>query len=414
MWLLSVMTAAFILVSPVTFASTENVFSQYRDRLVQIRIVDINTNSKSTIGSGFFIDQNGTIATNYHVVSKHVFKPKQYRIEYTTEDGKLHRADLLHIDVLHDLALLSGDAADTPFLKISERKLNKGVRIYTLGNPLDLGMTIVEGTYNGITDDTRNERILLASALNPGMSGGPSIIEDGSVIGVNVATAGNSIGFLVPQYFLSRLQQQAQTQRPTDFMQVIRDQLLTYQNDFITALMQKPFPSKSLGNYTVPGKIADYMTCWGDSNSDKAPYRKSNSFCATKNEVYLEGNLSTGTIRYVQHYLSDLKMGKFRFYHLVENYFGNPNTSLANDKEEFTEFNCKVDYVRQKNQRMKTAFCLREYKKFKGLYDSVLVTATLNQDTISLVSSLTLAGVSYDNAVSFSKFYLRSLAWKHP
>ncbi len=395
-------------------ATTEEVFGQYQDRLLQIRIIDKSTNSKSTIGSGFFIDKDGTIATNYHVISKHVFKPEQYRIEYITQDGVIHAADLIHIDVIHDLALLSGDAIDTPFLKISDKTLNKGVRIYTLGNPLDLGMTIVEGTYNGLTKDTMHERILLSGALNSGMSGGPSIIEDGTVIGVNVATAGNSIGFLVPQKFLAALAKDVQKETPKDFMKVIQQQLLENQSRYLDELSNTPFPTKTLGNYTVPAKIASYINCWGDSKQDSEPYRKSNSYCATKNDIYLINYLSTGTIRYNHHYFEDIELGKFRFAHLIQTYFSNPSSSLASGEENFTEYNCKVDYIAQKDMLLKTALCLKEYKKFTGLYDMLLTFATLNEDNKAIISTLALAGVSYDNAMKFSKHYLGSFAWKRP
>ena len=395
-------------------AATEDVFKQYQDRLLQIRIVDKTTNSKSTIGSGFFIDSNGTIATNYHVISKHVFQPKQYRIEYVGHEGAVHKADLLHIDVIHDLALLSGDATDTPFLQISDQSLSKGTRIYTLGNPLDLGMTIVEGTYNGITQDTMHERILLASALNPGMSGGPSIIEDGSVIGINVATAGNSIGFLVPQKFLTQLARDAKTVKPDNFIDVIREQLHQNQDKYISELVSKPFLTKQLGQYTVVAKLADFINCWGDSKNRNAPYRKSTNYCATKNNIYINSHLNTGTISYNHTHFQDKDMGKFRFYNLLGTYFDSPSTSLSSSKEDFTEYNCKTDYIRHQSILFKTAFCLRQYKKFDGLYDMVLTAATLNEDDIGMVTTLVLAGVSYDNAVKFSKHYLGSFVWKRP
>ncbi len=406
--------ALLFLTSPFSHATTEEVFEQYQDSLLQIRIIDKSTNSKSTIGSGFFIDQYGTIATNYHVISKHVFKPEQYRIEYVTQDGVLHEADLMHIDVIHDLALLNGDAIDTPFLKISNKTLNKGMRIYTLGNPLDLGMTIVEGTYNGLTRDTMNERILLSGALNSGMSGGPSVIEDGTVIGVNVATAGNGIGFLVPQKFLVTLAKEAKNKTPQNFMAVIRQQLLSNQARYLDKLSATPFPTKTLGNYTVPSKIASYINCWGDSKQDDVPYRKSNSYCATKNDIYLTSYLSTGTIRYNHQYFEDIKMGKFRFAHLIETYFSNPSSSLSSGKENFTEYKCKSDYLAQQEMLLKTAFCLKEYKKFPGLYDMVFILATLNENDKAIISTLALAGVSYENAVKFGKHYLGSFAWKRP
>ena len=406
--------AMLCLFANISNASTEAVFKQYQDRLLQIRIVDKATNSKSTIGSGFFIDDNGTIATNYHVISKHVFEPKQYRIEYVSFDGTVHNADLLHIDVIHDLALLNGDATATPFLKISDQSLDKGVRIYTLGNPLDLGMTIVEGTYNGITQDTMHERILLSGALNPGMSGGPSVIEDGSVVGINVATAGNSIGFLVPQQFLRQLALRAKETKPDNFLDVISEQLSKNQDKYLTELMSQPFPTKQLGQYTVPTKLADFINCWGDSKDGSAPYRKSNDYCATKNNIYINSYINTGTIRYTHIHFEDKKMGKFRFYNLIGSYFGSPSTSLSSSKDDFSEYSCKTDYVVHHTIKFKAAFCLRQYKKFEGLYDMVLTAATLNEDDKSLVTTLVLSGVSYDNAVSFSKHYLGGFEWKRP
>ncbi|MGD8784266.1 MAG: serine protease [Thioalkalispiraceae bacterium] len=413
-WLWSMVLLGILFTPDIASAATEDVFKQYQNRLLQIRIVDKGTSSKSTIGSGFFIDNNGTIATNYHVISKHVFEPKQYRIEYVTQDGTIHNAELLHIDVIHDLALLEGDATDTPYLKIDDQLLSKGVRIYTLGNPLDLGMTIVEGTYNGITQDTMHERILLSSALNPGMSGGPSIIEDGSVIGVNVATAGNSIGFLVPQKFLAELVEDIKSVKPDNFMQVIREQLLNNQDKYLGEFVSKPFPSKKLGDYTVPGKMADFINCWGDSKNSNAPYRKSTDYCATKNNIYINSYLNTGTIRYNHIHLEDQKMGKFRFYKLVSSYFGSPSTSLSSSKDDFTEYSCKTDYITHQSITFKAAFCLREYKKFDGLYDMVLTAATLNEEDKSLVTTLVLSGVSYENATHFGKHYLGSFTWKRP
>jgi serine protease Do len=400
--------------SKANAAATEQVFKSYKDRLLQIRIIDSLTKSKATIGSGFFIDGQGTIVTNYHVISKHVFKPDQYYIEYVTFDNKVHKASLVNIDVIHDLAILDGNAADTPALKLNTRPLEKGVRIYTLGNPLDLGMTIVEGTYNGITDDTMHERILLSGALNPGMSGGPSIIDDGRVIGVNVATAGNSIGFLVPEKFLNDLLAQPRTDSKSNFMAIIREQLLANQKIYLSALLAQPFPTKQLGEFTIPAKIADYVNCWGDSNDDEGPYRVSDNFCATKNDIFINQRISTGDIRYTHHYLQTDEMNSTRFYSLMSSYFGNSNTSLEGHKDDFTGYNCRSGFVKNADILFRTAFCLRRYREFEGIYDMVLVASSLVDDKRGLVTKLVLAGVSYESAVAFSKQYLESFAWKRP
>ena len=316
---LSLLFLSLASITQARAATTEGVFNTFKDRLLQVRIIDKATNSKSVIGSGFFIDQQGTIVTNFHVVSRQVFKPEEYRIEYVTHDHKVHTAELLNIDVIHDLALLNGDAVDTPALHLREQALEKGVRIYTMGNPLDLGMTIVEGTYNGLTDDTMHERILLAGALNPGMSGGPSITEDGSIVGVNVATAGNSIGFLVPEKFLHNLLLQTRhATPPKDFMAVIRRQLLDNQNMYMKDLLAKPFPTKQLDHYSVPAKIASYINCWGDSRDNHGPYTTADDYCAVKNNIFLNEHMSTGVIRYSHHLIKSDKLNRIRFYSLMQ------------------------------------------------------------------------------------------------
>lgn len=409
------LSLAFLLpasMSSVHAQMTETVFDQFKNRLLQIRIIDKATNSKSTIGSGFFIDAHGTIATNYHVISKHVFKPEKYRIEYVTYDNQVHPAELLNIDVIHDLALLSSDSMDTPFLQLREQPLNKGVRIYTLGNPLDLGMTIVEGTYNGLTDDTMHERILLAGALNPGMSGGPSITANGAIVGVNVATAGNSIGFLVPEKFLRHLLETSREKKSQDYMQVIRQQLLDNQNLYIKSLLDAPFPTKKLDDYSVPAKLASYINCWGDSADNHGPYTTADDYCAIKNDIFLNQRMSTGEIRYTHHLIKSDKMNTIRFYNLMQDYFANPETSLSGSKDDFTEFQCKTDLLQKDKLRLKTAFCLRRYKAFEDVYDMVLHSASIVQKHEGLVTTLVLSGISYENAIAFGKAYLESLAWK--
>jgi hypothetical protein len=401
----------FCLAANAQGIATEAVFSKFKDRLVQIRIIDTSTNAQSTLGSGFFIDKSGTIITNYHVISKHVFKPKQYRIEYVMHDASVHPAQLVNIDVVHDLAVLDGQQSTTPYLNLMDHTINKGERIYTLGNPLDLGMTIVESTYNGLTDDTMHERIMLSGALNPGMSGGPSITEDGTVIGVNVAATGTNIGFLVTATFLKKLLQHKPKFDSGNFIDRVREQLLVNQADYMHALLAKPFKGKMLGDYVVPDKLAPYLNCWGDTDEENKPYRGSSTICAIKNDIFLNQHFSTGEIRYSHHYFSGEKMNNYRFYFVMQQYFTNPGISLTGNKEDVTEFNCMTDFVEQDKLRFKVAFCLREYKKIKGVYDMMLNAASVSEDNQGLVTTLTLGGISYDNAVAFGKEYLRAFKW---
>ena len=162
--------------------------------------------------------------------------------------------------------------------------------------------------------------------------------------------------------------------------------------------------------------MADYITCWGDSKETGMPYRKSDSFCATKNNIYLNSKLSTGTTQYIHHYLEakPKSMNQFQFAALMQSYYSNPSSSLSGYEEDFTEFQCKTDHVQHHTLKLKMAFCLRQYKKFTGLYDMVLSAASLTEKTRGIVTTLSLSGVSYENAIKFSKHYMETFRWKHP
>ncbi len=396
-------------------ANTKDVFSQYKNSLLQIRIVDVATDSKTTIGSGFFVNSTGLIATNYHVISKHVFEPEQYRIEYVLHDNKktknVYQARLVNFDVIHDLALLQPvkKVIKTPYLRLQNARLIKGEKIFSIGNPHDLGMAIITGTYNGFTDDSMNKRIHLSSAINPGMSGGPSITGKGKVIGVNVATAGNQIGFLVPVKYLRALIKNKE--KPKDFIKHIGKQILENQDIYISHILKNPFKTKKLGQYQVPDKLASYLTCWGDSESKDLPYKISENSCATKNDIYLASNFTTGDIHYSRYLISAKVMNRYRFAYVMEHLYKDPGVFLSGSKKYFTNYECKTEFVKNNKITFKVSFCLRGYKHLAGVYDMMLSAASLSKETTAIQTNLILAGVSYENAISFSKKYLEAFSW---
>ena len=74
---------ALALYSVMGFAqqTAQNLFSHYQSALYQIRIIELGSGNKSSIGSGFQINDSGVLVTNYHVVSEYVYFPEKYRIE---------------------------------------------------------------------------------------------------------------------------------------------------------------------------------------------------------------------------------------------------------------------------------------------------------------------------------------------
>ena len=147
-----------------------------------------------SLGSGFFISDQGYIVTNYHVIAG----AKQLAV--ATHDRRLIEAKLIGIDTFRDLALLKIDES-YPALPLSDSdNVKVGNKVIAIGNPLGLSFTVTEGIVSGLDREGPNgleEYIQTDVSLNPGNSGGPLIDTSGGVVGINNFKIGDaeSIGF---------------------------------------------------------------------------------------------------------------------------------------------------------------------------------------------------------------------------
>ncbi len=232
-------------------AAAESIYAGARPGLLQIRTLVEAAGRQSSIGSGFLVTSDGLAVTNYHVVSQYVLEPKTYRLEFARPDGSQGKLKLLQIDVANDLAIVQLEGTKTPHLDFDAASLAdaapRGERLYAMGNPLDLGFTIVEGTYNGFVEKSYNPRVHFTGAINPGMSGGPAVTQAGKVAGINVAKRldGELVSFLVPASKAAALLARAKTEPPLDpshSRDEIDRQLLVWQGDFYHALGEQGLP----------------------------------------------------------------------------------------------------------------------------------------------------------------------------
>jgi len=214
---------------------TQKVFGKYSDRVIKIQLIEKNSGAKAVIGSGFFVDPYGRIITNYHVISKMVLHPDRYRAELVETAGEVRPLSVLSVDVINDLALVKVEVNGVPFFTIAAREPEQGTRLYSLGYPQDIGLTIVEGTYNGLMKHAVYKKIHFTAPINPGMSGGPTINAFGEVVGVNVRSRGQGISFLVPTEAAARLMRStgAAKKDPQGFLEDIRSQILAHQDVFL-------------------------------------------------------------------------------------------------------------------------------------------------------------------------------------
>src|ERR1700756_425323 len=155
-------------------------------------------------GSGFVIDKEGHILTNYHVIAE------ARQVEVTLHNRKKYKATVVGTDPPHDLAVIQIKAPDlVPAILGDSRNLQVGQKVYAIGNPFGLAGTMTRGIVSSIRPVREpngamiDEAIQTDAAINPGNSGGPLMNGHGEVIGINtmiLSSVGQNagIGFAIP------------------------------------------------------------------------------------------------------------------------------------------------------------------------------------------------------------------------
>ena len=156
-----------------------------------------------SLGSGFFISEDGLVVTNHHVIDH----GSEFKL--VMDDGTELDADLVGSDQKSDLALLRVKNSDQKFdyVKLADDVPEVGSWVVAVGNPFGLGGSVTAGivSAHGRDISARNYESFLQidAAVNKGNSGGPTFNLKGEVIGVNTAifspSGGNvGIAFAIP------------------------------------------------------------------------------------------------------------------------------------------------------------------------------------------------------------------------
>lgn len=393
----------------------EELFARSAAAVVQIRVIDQASGDKSSIGSGFQVGKDGLFATNFHVVSEFAHKPQRYHLEYLGRDGLAIPLELVDIDVIHDLALLQAPAALPVTLPLADVALAQGERVYSMGNPLDLAMTIIEGTYNGYVSAARYRKILFSASLNPGMSGGPALNDAGELVGVNVAHGGEQISFLVPVEYLRALlarRGDARWQALSVHERIARA-LLDNQDEYFGELLAAPWASQQFGEFRVPGQVSPTLKCWGGS-SDEESYRFEHvqQQCSSQDSIFIEDSFETGTLQYTFNFFSSEELNRVQFYGLLAAHYQHDQALNANDSEQVGNFGCREEFVRGNGLDWRISFCARRYQQYAGLFDVSVVMASRELLGRGLVVNLAIDGVSEARALVFLRRFVEAIEWK--
>jgi serine protease Do len=179
--------------------SVRELVAQLGESVVQVR-------TPGGLGSGFFLNEEGYLITNFHVIEGE----SQISIEvYHQKNGQLERrvykqVRIVAMNKFQDLALLKVEDSEAPkFASVplgDSDMLAVGERVFAIGSPLGLERTVTEGIVSTKTRLFQGELYIQTTAqINPGNSGGPLFNLKGEVVGVtNMKVFGEGLGFAIP------------------------------------------------------------------------------------------------------------------------------------------------------------------------------------------------------------------------
>jgi len=195
---------------PGQFYSATTKTSDARDvssLVKQIGEAVVQVKTPGGLGSGFFINEDGYLITNFHVIEGET----EISVEvYHQRGGELDRetykqVKIIAINKFHDLALLQIEDKSAPKFKSvtlgSSDALNVGDGVFAIGSPLGLERTVTQGILSTKSRQLEGELYLQTSTqINPGNSGGPLFNLAGEVVGVTnmKITFGEGLGFAIP------------------------------------------------------------------------------------------------------------------------------------------------------------------------------------------------------------------------
>lgn len=198
--------------------NTISIFKQARAAVVHINVSvhESRTHDQrvasEAVGSGFLIDRQGSILTNYHVIEQ------SNRVEVYLPGGRQTLAKLVGTAPSLDLALLQVDLNDKdavePLPLGDSDGLEVGQKAISVGHPLALHNSLTVGVvsalnrmFPGAPGELQGSLIQTDAAINPGNSGGPLLDSSGYVIGIATARAPESqnLGFAIPINLVKRV-----------------------------------------------------------------------------------------------------------------------------------------------------------------------------------------------------------------
>jgi S1-C subfamily serine protease len=387
-----------------------------RESVVQIRGFFEGSASSAFHGSGFAVADGLRIVTNYHVVAQAVLFPRQYRLEYLASDGREGPLHVLAIDVRNDLAIVAADDFELPSLKLREEIPAQGERAWSIGYPLNLGLTITEGVANGLVENSTEQRIHYTGAINGGMSGGPALDRRGRVYGVNVSvvTGKQLVGFVVPAKHIAPLLARAkeplvQSLSEQQLRQRVTAQVLAYEAEVLEAQPEEGGTQK-VQDFVLPTMLSRHLECSTfDESSPRARMRVETLRCQIPSRILAQPGVHVAGLSVQHRIVQSTGLHPLQFERQVNDLAAGPRRAGASTH--VAPFACRDALVSLDGFDARISTCVRQYRLFAGLYDLDVTVVSIDDPSQALVSRLALQGVSFDIGRRTMERYLGDMQW---
>jgi len=180
----------FNIFASIYFATSNNTQGIFEENI--LKVVEIKVTSDEEIwgyATGFFIDRNGTILTNKHVVYNSSTNSNYSLIQVRLANAdEWVNAEIIKVSNTEDLATIKINKKNMKYFKLQE-EINNGETIFTIGNPNGFGLSFTQGVISSserdiVYNNKTIKTIQTSLVINEGNSGGPVFNADGKLLGI--------------------------------------------------------------------------------------------------------------------------------------------------------------------------------------------------------------------------------------
>lgn len=398
-----------------------DTFAGANESVFTVEIQAVNDRSLHAQGSAFVVLGENLLITNYHVISDSILEPDLFMVVVIDANGKHRDAKVRAVDVINDLAILSTEESIGRPLTIRQSIPSKGTKAFSLGNPGGLGLMVVEGIYNGLSESSYVPTIHFSGAINAGMSGGPTVDENGQVIGVNTASRRRDqlIGLLAPADRVTNLLNTFSTslsQAPHSLKAQIEKQIVRHSDEMTRDLLIFPIEKVVSGGFTLPAIFHDQASCYGDLEKELGRrFLVAVRSCSLRGGIFVSQDLQLGTIT-VSHrriYGDHLSASQVAY---AQNQLSRSDVEDSGSPVKGkTEWLCRfATVILQSGLKGVLHACRRQLSDFAFANDHYYLFASRPKGNEGLLTEIKLKGITDVNAKKIINHFFNSISSDSP